>query len=128
MTIYGLLAGMMACLLLYLIVRSFNERFAVFVTVGGTLMVLFFVCSKLTSVFSFAKELSEQIGVESKYFKVILKGLGICYLSEFSVGLCKDCGQGGWADKIEMACRCALLVLAIPLFEDFLKVVLSLLE
>ena len=69
MTIYSLLTAIMVCLLLYLIVRSFNERFAVFVTIGGTLMVLFFVCSKLSSVFTFANELSERIGVESKYFK-----------------------------------------------------------
>ncbi len=128
MTIFSLLTAMMVYLLLYLIVRSFNERFAVFVTIGGTLMVLFFVCSKLSSVFTFANELSERIGVESKYFKVVLKGLSICYISEFAVGFCKDCGQGGWADKLEMACRCALLVLAIPLFEDFLSIVLRLLE
>lgn len=128
MTIYGLLTAMMAGLLLYLVVRSFNERFAVFITIGGTLLVLFFVCSKLSDVFTFANTLSDRIGVESKYFNVILKGLSICYISEFAVGFCKDCGQGGWADKLELACRCALLVLAIPLFEDFLSIVLRLLE
>lgn len=128
MTIYSLLTAMMVCLLLYLIVRSFNERFAVFITIGGTLLVLFYVSAELSAVFDFAKELSDRIGVESKYFKVILKGLSICYISEFAVGFCKDCGQNGWADKLEIACRCALLVLAIPLFEDFLNIVLRLLE
>ena len=128
MTIYSLLTALLVCLLLYLIVRSFNERFAVFVTIGGTLLVLIFICSQLSSVFLFANKLSERIGVESKYFKVILKGLSICYISEFAVGFCKDCGQSNWADKVEMACRCVLLVLAIPLFEDFLSIVLRLLE
>jgi stage III sporulation protein AD len=128
MTIYNLLAATAAGLLLFLLIRSINDKFAVFVTVGGSLLILLFICSKLSDMFSFAEELGERIGVDNKYFNVIFKGLSICYISEFTVWFCRDCGQSGWADKIEMACRCALLTLAIPLFEDFLTIVLRLME
>ncbi len=128
MTIFQLLAAVIAGLLLYLLLKGFNERFAVFASVAGAIMILFYVSTKLTSVFTFVEHLAEHAGVHNDYFKVVLKGLTVCYLGEFTASACKDCGQSGWCDKVELACRSTLLVLSIPLFEDFLHVILGLLE
>ncbi len=128
MSIYQLLASVIACLLLYLLLKSFHERFAVFATVAGAVLILFYVCTKLTSVFTFINHLADSAGINNGYFEVVIKGLAVCYLGEFTVSTCKDCGQSGWSDKVELACRCTLLVLAIPLFEDFLDVIVGLLE
>lgn len=128
MSIYQLLAMVMACLLVYLLLKGFNERFTVFISVAGAVLILFYVCTKLSSVFSFIQHLSDSAGVNNQYFEVVIKGLAVCYLGEFTVSSCKDCGQSGWADKVVLACRCTLLVLAIPLFEDFLDVIMGLLE
>lgn len=128
MSIYQLLAAVVGCLMLYLLLKGFNERFAVFASIAGAVLILFYVCTKLTSVFTFINHLAESAGIHSGYFEVVLKGLTVCYLGEFTVSTCKDCGQSGWSDKVELACRCTLLVLAIPLFEDFLDVIMGLLE
>ncbi len=109
--------------MLYLIVRNFNERYAVYVSLSGAVVLLFFVCTELSSVFSFINRLGSQVEINNAYFSAVLKGLAVCYLGEFTVSICKDCGQAGWGDKVELACRCTLLVLAIPLFEDFLDVI-----
>ncbi|MBQ8894249.1 MAG: stage III sporulation protein AD [Clostridia bacterium] len=128
MNIYQLLASVVACLLIYLILKGFNERFAVYVSIAGAILILFYVCTKLASVFGFIQHLANSAGIENQYFEAVIKGLAVCYLGEFTVSACKDCGQSGWSDKVELACRCTLLVLAIPLFEDFLQVILGLLE
>lgn len=128
MNIYQLLISVAACLLIFLVLKSVNERFAVFVSIGGAILILFYVVSKLTSVFAFIQHLAESAGIKNQYFETVVKGLAVCYLGEFTVSSCKDCGQSGWGDKVELACRCTLLVLAIPLFEDFLDVIVGLLE
>ena len=128
MSIFQLFAAVIAGLLLYLLLKGFNERFAIFASVAGAIMIIFYVSAKLTSVFTFVQHLAEQAGVHNDYFKVVLKGLAVCYLGEFTSSACKDCGQGGWSDKVELACRSTLLVLSIPLFEDFLQVIVGLLE
>ncbi len=128
MSIYQLLAAVVGCLLVSIVLKVFNERFLVFVSVAGAVLILFFICTKLTSVFTFVHHLADSAGVKNTYFEVVIKGLTICYLGEFTVSACKDCGQNGWSDKVELACRCSLLVLAIPLFEDFLDVVMGLLK
>ncbi len=128
MSIYQLLGLVMICLVLFLLLKSFNERFAVFITVAGCVIVLAFVLTKLSSVFVFIQHLSESAGIQNEYFQAVIKGLAICYLGEFTVSFCKSCGQSSWGDGVELACRCTLLVLAIPLFEDFLDILLGLLE
>ncbi len=128
MSIYSLLGGVIAGLILYLLLRNVNERFGVFVVIAGAIMILLYVLTKLSSVFSFINHLAESAGVHNQYFEAVIKGLAVCYLGEFTVSSCKSCGQNGWGDAVEVACRCTLLVLAIPLFEDFLDILLGLLE
>ena len=128
MTIYHLFVTVIGALLLFLIVRNVNEKYSVFITVSGAIALLLFICTELFSVFSFIKELGNQVHINNKYFSVVLKGLTVCYLGEFTASICKDCGQTGWGDKVEVACRCTLLVIAIPLFKDFLDVITRLME
>ena len=128
MNIFKLLGIVVICLVVYLLLRSFNERFAVFLSLGAGIVMLFYVCTQLSSVFDFVNHLAKEAGIKNEYFSVIIKGLSICYLGEFAVSACKDCGQNGWGEKLDLACRCTLLVLAIPLFEDFLKVIIELVE
>lgn len=128
MSIYHLLGLVVAFLLVYLALKSLNERFAVYVTIAGAIAILFYVITQLSSVFEFINHLAEGAGIRNEYFKVVIKGLAICYLGEFTIGACRDCGQNSWGDKVELACRCTLLVLAIPLFEDFLEVIVGLAE
>ncbi len=128
MSIYQLLGGVIAGLILFLLLRTVNERFGVFVVMAGVVMILVYVLTKLSSVVSFIDHLAESAGVNNRYFEAVIKGLAVCYLGEFTISSCKSCGQNGWGDAVEVACRCTLLVLAIPLFEDFLNILLGLLE
>ena len=128
MDIYQLLGGVIAALIVFLLIRNINERYSVFVAVGSVLLVLVYVLTKLSSVFTFINHLAKNAGVNNRYFEAVIKGVAVCYLGEFTVSSCKSCGQNGWGDAVEMACRCTLLVLAIPLFEEFLNVLMGLLE
>lgn len=128
MNFFQFLSSVVGCLLLFLAVKSFNERFSFLISVSFGLMMLLFICFKITPIFEFLQELASTAGIQNKYFAIILKCLSVCYLGEFVVGICKDCGQSGWGDKVELACRCTLLVTAIPLFEEFLDVIKGMLK
>ena len=128
MNIYQLLVAVACCLFIYLIVKVINERYAAFISIGGAIIILFYISSKLSPIFQFMQELAERAGVQNEYFKAVIKGLAVCYLGETTISFCKDCGQPGWSDKVELACRCTLLVLAIPLCKEFLDVICGLLE
>ena len=128
MTFYQLIIFVVVGLIFFLLLKNVNERYAVFLSFAGGIALLLFIAGELGAVVEFINKLGNKLGEGNKYFPIILKGLFVCYLGEFTISVCKDCGQMGWADKVEMACRCTLLVLAIPLFEDFLNVIVRLMQ
>ena len=55
MSIYQLLAVIIASLLLFLVIKGVNERFAVYVTLAGAIAILFYVITQLSSVFELSQ-------------------------------------------------------------------------
>ena len=128
MTIYQLLFWIIGAVILHLLIRNFNEKYAVFISLGCGILIIFFICQKLFPIVGFLEKLRDAAKIKNQYFEVILKGIAICYLSEFAMGICKDCGLQGWVDKIELACKCAILVMSVPLLEEFLEVIVGLMK
>ena len=61
-------------------------------------------------------------GVEAEYFKVALKALGIGYITSFAADSCRDAGQSALASKAELAGKCAVWMLSLPLVVSVLKI------
>ena len=54
--------------------------------------------------------------------------VGIGYLVEFSAGILNDFGQNSLADKLVFCGKIVVLVLAVPIIESVLDLVIRLLE
>ena len=54
------------------------------------------------------------IPIESTYFSILLKMIGITYITEFSSDICKDAGYGALANQIGIAGKVTLISLSIP--------------
>jgi len=62
----------------------------------------------------------EEAGLDTKYFTVILKALGICLRTGFISDACRDAGQQALASRAELAGRCAVFIVSLPLLEQIL--------
>ncbi len=128
MTVYQLLGLIVGALILYLFLKQAQERFALLLIAGVGLVILLFVLKQIPALLDFTKELAGYANVNEQAFQSVLKGLAICYLGDMTVGICKDFGVPAWCEKIELACRCSLLLIALPLFRDFLSLLTGMLK
>ena len=55
-------------------------------------------------------------GISGEYSGILLRTLGVTFLTQFAADACKDAGEGALASKVELAGRVSILVLALPLF------------
>ncbi len=55
------------------------------------------------------------------YFKVMLKGLGVAYLSCIGGDICRDSGESGLASRIELAAKLEIFVIALPLVKSLIE-------
>ena len=67
-----------------------------------------------------------QIG--SSWLSPLLKIVGVAFLGEWGVQLCKDAGENAIAVKLEMGVKIVLLVLCIPLISQLLSLITSILS
>ena len=60
-------------------------------------------------------------GMSGAYFTVAFKALGICVVTGFIADLCRDAGQSALASRAELAGRCAVFILSLPLLNSLLE-------
>ena len=81
----------------------------------------------VTGVFSSLDELVVRTGLNSNLINLILKIVGVGYLIEFGANICHDSGNGGLGDKITLAGKIVILVMAMPIVQSILDIIVELL-
>ena len=69
------------------------------------------------------RDITARAGVESRYIGVVLKIMGIAYISQFASELCRDAGEGAIASKIEVAGKIIIMTISMPIIYSLLEVV-----
>ena len=67
-------------------------------------------------------------GLPAEYLRVIFRAVGICLLTQLAADTCRDAGEQSLAAKAELAGKCFMLLLALPLFERLLSLVTGLIR
>ncbi len=111
-----------------LILKGTKPELAFAVTIAGSVILLLFVFDLLKDAVSIFGTIANVTGIDSSLVKILLKMIGIGYLVEFSAGILNDFGQSSVADKLVFCGKIIVLVLAIPIIESVLSLILRLLE
>lgn len=110
-----------------LILKNTKPELAFAVTVAGSIILLLFVFDLLRNSITIFSEIAEITGINSSLIKILLKMIGIGYLVEFSAGILNDFGQNSLADKLVFCGKIIILVLAVPIIESVLSLIVQLL-
>ncbi len=109
-----------------LFLKRFAPEYSMLVLLASGVVILLILLKDFTNIIATVRQLFYDSGLESSVFKLTLKALGLCYITNFAVDVCKDFGQGSLASKIELAGKIAVLTLSVPLIELILKSVTEL--
>ena len=117
----GIIAAII-CIML----RQIRPEFALLVSLITGIFILFALFADITEAINRVFQLIRQADVSSGYAAVLLKALGLCFITQIACDTCKDAGESAISAKIEMAGRVAVLIISLPLFEQVLNIVQSL--
>lgn len=111
-----------AVVILYLRKSAPEQAFLCALAAGA--VILWMTVRMVSALFgSFSALLTAQT---ERYFKVAIKALGIGYLTAFAADTCRDFGQSALAAKAELAGKCAVFLLCLPLLSELLGIALNL--
>lgn len=110
---------------LAVVVKQYKAEYALFVVLAAAVIVIIEVIRSVAAPVAALAGRLEQSGVKNEYFAVALKALGIAYVTGFIADTCRDSGQTSLASKAELAGKCAIFLLSVPLIVSVLEAALG---
>lgn len=124
-TVLKLLAVILIASALILLLRSYKAEYAFLLSLAAAVGVLLILLGAIIPEISRVRTLFEKSGNASAYFTIALKALGIAYITGFAADTCRDFGQTALAQIADIAGKCAVFVLSIPLMCAVLETALK---
>lgn len=128
MELFKILGVCLVTAVLAVVLKQQKGEYALAVALAGGVTVTLYL---LKSIFAPIELLSRQLGdygVNTAYFKIALKALGIGYITGFIADACRDSGQTALAAKAELAGKCAIFLLSVPLISSVFETAIGLLK
>lgn len=109
------------------ITEKYSKEQAALLVLAVGAMILLNTADSIPQVLDKMDILMAYSGLDKEYLSIIFKALGICWLTQFSSDICRDCNEAAIASAAEIFGKIQLAVLSLPLFESLIDVVTEIL-
>lgn len=109
-----------------LFIKRYAPEYALLVSVVSGAGILLFLLASVSGLLNEAEEIFDISDLDNSLFLLVLKALGICYITNFAADVCRDFGQTSLAAKVELAGKISVVVLTFPLIKQILSTAVEL--
>ncbi len=95
---------------------------ALFLTLAAAVYAALWGITRMQYVLAALSGLFSQVGLESAYWKILMKIVGIAYVGEFGSALCKDAGCHALSEQISIAAKFSILAVSLPVLLQLVEV------
>jgi len=126
--IFKIIGLALATTIAVIIVKQTKPELAIFVGVAGSILIFIYIINLLEQVFDVFNYILESTNINGEMFAILLKIVGVGYITEFSANLCTDSGNSAIASKLQLAGKLVIFVLAIPIITTLIDMIVGLLK
>ena len=105
------------------VLKSVKSEMTMLVAAGVSVLILFYILSGLSVIVEQLKMLQGYIGISGKYIGILVKMIGISYMTQFAADICRDNGQTAVAGQLEGFCKITIAALGMPVVLTLFEVV-----
>lgn len=108
-----ILAGAAAAMLV-LWIRPLKPEYGMFLSLGAMLLLIGAAVTQLDSILNLIRELMEYTGLDGVYFKILLKIMGLAWISQLASDICKEAGCAAISRQIDIYGKLLILSVSLP--------------
>ena len=116
-------AAVLLAVILYHVVSPHNKELGLLLTLAVCCMVAAAAGRFIQPVIGFLDTLQQVGDLDSSYLGILLKVVGIGFLSEIAALVCADAGNATLGKTLQMLSACVILWLSIPLLNSLLDLI-----
>ncbi|MBQ2754997.1 MAG: stage III sporulation protein AD [Clostridia bacterium] len=125
--IFKILGIGLVSVFLSLSVKKTNKEAASVVSIVSGVLTVILLMPYIREIINNLESFSAKNNIPENYIKLLIKVLGIGFLSEFCASVAKDAGENSIAQKIQLGGKVLIMVLAMPLFNTLITMITDLL-
>lgn len=115
-------------LVLLVLIKDINRQFAVFITISVSILLISASYGNLKNILDEVNRLSEYVNGLNSYIKIMIKLFGISIIAQIVSSLCYDCGESSLAYQTQLYIKAVMLVIALPVFESVINIIVGLIK
>ena len=108
-----------------LIIRKKRPEIANFIAIITGITIFLAVLYKLNFIMESISNLATKVNIPSMYITLIIKLIGIAYLMEFSIQVCKDAKEDSIASTLEFGGKIIVMAMSFPILLSIVEMVLN---
>lgn len=110
------------------IMDKYQKEYALFISLIISVGIILLAFNWISPLLQEIKNMFSAAGADSEYFEILLKALGICYITQLACDICRDSGENAIATQLELAGKISLMILAMPLFKVLIQIITDLIN
>lgn len=121
MQLHSVIGFSLCAAALSLLLRQYRPEYSLLLSIACGIGVLFWLFEELLPVLSKIQDFAVLALSEQRGGEILLKSLGICFVTQLACDTCRDIGENAIAARLETAGKAAMLLLALPMFTELLE-------
>lgn len=112
---------------LALTLKKLSPELALCISIATCVVIFIMIMPVLGNGLTMIKNISALVDTDKSSINVVLRIIGIAYVSEFGAQACVDAGETSIASKIELSGKLLIIVASAPVLLDLIDLVLGIL-
>ena len=109
-----------------LLLKNSKGEYSTIIGLAMALLVCGYVVMNLLEVVSTIETMWRDIAGDTSFLHILLRIVGITYISELVGGICKECGYAVLAGQVSIAGKMGVILAGFPIFMNLLEFVMGL--
>ena len=114
------------CLFLSSCIKQYSAEFSTMINICGGVLIFLLLVDEIHDILNYFVELYEMTNLNFDFLTVILKIVGIGYVTEFTADIAEDFGNKMIASKVLLGGKVVICGMTLPIIKNMLVILFSL--
>lgn len=128
MDVFGICICAICCALFGAVLKKSNQEYSLLLSLATVAVILIVVVNRAQPLFLQLQDLANSQGFDEAYLSLLLRAVGISILGQTCIFLCKDAGEQSLAYGVNLACKCGILVISLPVISRIFALIAEVLS
>lgn len=113
--------------LLSIYLKNVRPEYGILISLAVCTIIIIYSISRLGQIIQYLEKINKYMNIDKSYYVILLKMIGITYISEFSADICKDSGHQAMAAQIQIFGKLTIMAVSMPVFINLMDTIYALL-